>query len=119
MLNPAKRGIHDARHFRTFDKETIELFASLPNGATLVTLAPEEVERSHIREMAQRRVRVALGHSLEGYDEARDAECDGMTGSKHLFHALTGEETGKTAPVRPGLGRKAWCGLLCEGHNLS
>src|SRR3546814_18336070 len=68
MLNPAKRGIHDARHFRTFDKETIELFASLPNGAKLVTLASETVTRSHIRELAQRRVRVALVHSPACFD---------------------------------------------------
>ena len=118
MLNPAKRGIHDARHFRTFDKETIELFASLPNGATLVTLAPEEVERSHIRELAQRRVRVALGHSLAGYDEAREAESDGVTGYTHLFNAMTGVESRKPGAVVAALEGKAWCGLIVDGHHV-
>ena len=118
MLNPAKRGIHDARHFRTFDQETLELFASLRNGATLVTLAPEEVERSHIRELAQRGVRVALGHSLAEYDEARRAESDGVTGYTHLFNAMTGVETRKPGAVVAALEGEAWCGLIVDGHHV-
>lgn len=118
MLNPAKRGIHDARHFRTFDAETIELFASLPNGATLVTLAPEEVERSHIRELARRGVRVALGHSLAGYDEALLAEADGVTGYTHLFNAMTGIESRKPGAVVAALEGQAWCGLIVDGHHV-
>ncbi|WP_233996652.1 N-acetylglucosamine-6-phosphate deacetylase [Erythrobacter sp. HI0074] len=118
MLNPAKRGIHDARHFRTFDQETLELFASLPNGATLVTLAPEEVERSHIRELAQRGVGVALGHSLAGYDEARQAESDGVTGYTHLFNAMTGVESRKPGAVVAALEGEAWCGLIVDGHHV-
>lgn len=118
MLNPAKRGIHDARHFRTFDAETIDLFASLPNGATLVTLAPEEVERDHIRELTGRGVRVALGHSLAGYDEARQAETDGLTGYTHLFNAMTGIESRRPGAVVAALEGEAWCGLILDGHHV-
>lgn len=118
MLNPAKRGIHDARHFRTFDAETIDLFASLRNGATLVTLAPEEVERSHIRALVGRGVKVALGHSLAGYDEARRAEADGMTGYTHLFNAMTGIESRKPGAVVAALEGAAWCGLIVDGHHV-
>jgi N-acetylglucosamine-6-phosphate deacetylase len=118
MLNPAKRGIHDARHFRTFDAETIELFASLPNGATLVTLAPEEVERGDIRELAQRGVRVALGHSLADYDEARQAETDGVTGYTHLFNAMTGVESRRPGAVVAALEGEGWCGLIVDGHHV-
>ncbi len=118
MLNPAKRGIHDARHFRSFDAETIDLFASLPNGAILVTLAPEEVERSHIRELTSRGVRVALGHSLAGYTEARQAETDGLTGYTHLFNAMTGVESRKPGAVVAALEGPAWCGLIVDGHHV-
>ena len=118
MLNPAKRGIHDARHFRTFDAETIELFASLPNGATLVTLAPEEVERGHIRELAGRGVRVALGHSLAEYEQAKMAEADGVTGYTHLFNAMTGVESRKPGAVVAALEGQAWCGLIVDGHHV-
>ncbi|HAD15853.1 MAG TPA: N-acetylglucosamine-6-phosphate deacetylase [Erythrobacter sp.] len=118
MLNPAKRGIHDARHFRTFDAETIDLFASLSNGATLVTLAPEEVERDHIRELAGRGVRVALGHSLAGYDLALQAEADGLTGYTHLFNAMTGIESRKPGAVVAALEGGAWCGLIVDGHHV-
>lgn len=118
MLNPAKRGIHDARHFRTFDPETIALFASLRNGATLVTLAPEEVERGHIRDLVGRGVKVALGHSLAGYDEARLAEVDGVTGYTHLFNAMTGIESRKPGAVVAALEGEAWCGLIVDGHHV-
>lgn len=118
MLNPAKRGIHDARHFRTFDAETIALFASLRNGATLVTLAPEEVERGHIRDLVGRGVKVALGHSLAGYDEARLAEVDGVTGYTHLFNAMTGIESRKPGAVVAALQGEAWCGLIVDGHHV-
>jgi len=118
MLNPAKRGIHDARHFRTFDPETIALFASLRNGATLVTLAPEEVERGHICDLVGRGVKVALGHSLAGYDEARLAEVDGVTGYTHLFNAMTGIESRKPGAVVAALEGAAWCGLIVDGHHV-
>lgn len=118
MLNPAKRGIHDARHFRSFDNETIELFASLPNGATLVTLAPEEVERGHIRDLVQRGVKVALGHSLADYKQARLAEADGVTGYTHLFNAMTGVESRKPGAVVAALEGAAWCGLIVDGHHV-
>ena len=118
MLNPAKRGIHDARHFRTFDSETIGLFASLRNGATLVTLAPEEVERGHIRDLVGRGVKVALGHSLAGYEEARLAEVDGVTGYTHLFNAMTGIESRKPGAVVAALEGEAWCGFILDGHHV-
>ena len=118
MLNPAKRGIHDARHFRSFDAETIALFSSLRNGATLVTLAPEEVEPGHIRELADRGVKVALGHSLASYDEARIAEADGVTGYTHLFNAMTGIESRKPGAVVAALEGSAWCGLIVDGHHV-
>jgi len=118
MLNPAKRGIHDARHFRSFDAETIELFGSLRTGATLVTLAPEEVERDHIRDLVRRGVKVALGHSLATYDEARGAEADGVTGYTHLFNAMTGIEPRKPGAVVAALEGQAWCGLIVDGHHV-
>ncbi|MBO6767663.1 MAG: N-acetylglucosamine-6-phosphate deacetylase [Erythrobacter sp.] len=118
MLNPAKRGIHDARHFRTFDAETLELFSSMQGGRTLITLAPEAVERDHIRELARRGIRVALGHSLAGYDEARIAEADGITGYTHLFNAMTGIESRKPGAVVAALEGQAWCGLIVDGHHV-
>ena len=117
VLNGDKAGIHDPRHFVRLDQESIDLFASLRNGRTLVTLAPEQVEPADIEALVARGVRVSLGHSLATYEQARAAEAAGLSGYTHLFNAMPGIHHRAPGPVVAALEGEAWCGLIADRHH--
>ncbi len=77
-IAPARKGTHDASKFRVPDEDEIALAASLDNGVTLLTLAPERVPLETIRALVERGVIVAAGHTAGTYEEIRaglDAVC--------------------------------------------
>src|SRR6185369_13930267 len=73
FLSPDKSGVHDPMSMRVVEPWHRELLTSLPDAAVLVTLAPERVPPGFIRALAEKGVRVALGHSMATYDETKAA----------------------------------------------
>ena len=55
-IAPARKGTHDASKFRVPDEGEIALAASLDNGVTVLTLAPERVPLETIRALVERGV---------------------------------------------------------------
>lgn len=119
FINPEKRGIHDAHKIRGIDQSAVELLASLSNGVTLVTLAPELDPPGIIGELVARGVIVAAGHTAATYEQAREALDEGVTGFTHLFNAmtqLTGREPGVVGAALES--KTAWCGIIVDGFHV-
>ncbi len=89
FLSPARKGTHDAVHFRTLDDAAIRLLGSLKHGRTLVTLAPELCSWADIRALRAAGVIVAAGHTDADHATMRDAIDAGVTGVTHLFNAMS------------------------------
>ncbi|MGZ8637299.1 MAG: N-acetylglucosamine-6-phosphate deacetylase [Actinomycetota bacterium] len=90
MLSPSRRGTHDERHLRAPGLEVIDGW-SRTAGARIVTLAPELAGAGPvIRELRERGVVVAIGHSDATFEEAIAAFDAGVGAGTHLFNAMSG-----------------------------
>src|SRR5690606_29967539 len=88
-IAPARKGTHDAGKFRIPDADEVRMATSLDNGVTLITLAPERVPASTIRQMVANGAIVAAGHTAASYEEIRTGLEAGITGFTHLYNAMT------------------------------
>lgn len=119
FLNASKKGIHDASKFRTLDKAALDLVASLKNGKTLVTLAPELVAHDMIRELNERGVIVAAGHTAATYEEMVAALDCGVSGFTHLFNAMPVIQSRAPGSVGAALDSPStWCSMIVDGHHV-
>jgi N-acetylglucosamine-6-phosphate deacetylase len=119
FLNRSRRGVHDARHLRPLDATLLPLLHSLRGGRTLLTLAPEMTTPDVIRQLVEREVIVAAGHSNASYVEVTAAIAAGLRGFTHLFNAMS-----PLTPREPGVVGAAlydpdtWCGIIVDGHHV-
>ncbi|HVV97373.1 MAG TPA: N-acetylglucosamine-6-phosphate deacetylase [Rhodanobacteraceae bacterium] len=118
-LSAARRGVHDATKFRTPDANEIDLVASLANGVTLLTLAPEQVSPATIRALIERGVIVAAGHTAASYAETRAALYAGLRGFTHLYNAMSPLASREPGVVGAALEDAAsWCGTVADGYHV-
>lgn len=118
-IAPARKGTHDPNKFRVPDAAEIALAASLDNGVTLLTLAPERVPLESIRTLVERGVVVAAGHTAASYEEARAGLEAGIRGFTHLYNAmspLTGREPGAVGAALED--RDSWVGIIADGVHV-
>ncbi len=118
-IAPARKGTHDANKFRVPDADEIAMAASLDNGVTLLTLAPERVPLDSIRALVERGVIVAAGHTAASYEEARAGLDAGIRGFTHLYNAmspLTGREPGAVGAALED--RDSWIGIIADGVHV-
>ena len=115
VFSPNKLGIHDSRYRKDkFPTET--LVAGLP---TLVTLAPEIAGPGGVRELTERGVKVAVGHSDATAAETAGAIDAGATLATHLFNAMS--QFGSRQPGVTGtfMSRDdAWVDFICDGQHV-
>jgi N-acetylglucosamine-6-phosphate deacetylase len=92
------------------------LAASLP---ILLTVAPEEVADSHLRQLADAGVVLSAGHTAASAERIAEALALGLRSFTHLYNAmppLAGREPG---PVGAALSESsAWCGLIVDGVHV-
>jgi len=118
-LAPARKGTHDAGKFRVPDQAEIAMAASLDNGVTLLTLAPERMPVESIRDLVARGVIVAAGHTAGSYEEIRAGLQAGISGFTHLYNAMSplqGREPGAVGAALED--RHSWCGIIADGHHV-
>jgi N-acetylglucosamine-6-phosphate deacetylase len=118
-IAPARKGTHDATKFRVPDADEIAMAASLDNGVTLLTLAPERVPLDSVRALVERGVIVAAGHTAATYEEARAGLDAGIRGFTHLYNAmspLTGREPGAVGAALED--RDSWIGIIADGVHV-
>jgi N-acetylglucosamine-6-phosphate deacetylase len=118
-IAPARKGTHNPDKFRVPDADEIAMAASLDNGVTLLTLAPERVPLESIRALVERGVIVAAGHTASSYEEARAGLDAGIRGFTHLYNAmspLTGREPGAVGAALED--RDSWVGIIADGVHV-
>ena len=118
-LAPARKGTHDAGKFRVPDADEIAMAASLDNGITLVTLAPERVPAETVRALAQRGVRLCAGHTAASYEQARAGIDAGITGFTHLYNAMSPLQGREPGVVGAALDADdCWVGVIVDGVHV-
>lgn len=118
-LNPAYRGVHDAKKMRPLDDDALALLASLDHGRTLVTLAPETVPAGTIERLREAGVVVFGGHSAATYEQARAALDAGLKGFTHLFNAMSPCKSRAPGMVGAALeDAHSCCGIIADGYHV-
>jgi N-acetylglucosamine-6-phosphate deacetylase len=118
FLDKARKGAHDAKYIRDITLADMNGITSADCGIKLVTLAPNRVPPSRIRQLVKRGCIVSLGHSDAGYKTVVAGLHAGATGFTHLYNAmsqLTGREPGM---VGAALCSDAFVGLIADGHHV-
>ena len=119
MLNPTRKGAHNADHIRPPSLEVIEGW-SRANGVILVTLAPELPGALEVvQELRQRGVAVSAGHSAASYEQALLAFDYGVGFGTHLFNAqpvLAAREPGLAGALLDD--RRVCMGLIPDGIHV-
>jgi N-acetylglucosamine-6-phosphate deacetylase len=119
FLSEARKGVHDASHFRELGRDMIALLSSLKHGVTLMTLAPEVTSPEVLARLAAAGVVLAAGHTNATYAEIESARRHGLRGFTHLFNAMS-----QLTPREPGTvgaalsDEEAWCGLIVDGKHV-
>ncbi|RCK34524.1 N-acetylglucosamine 6-phosphate deacetylase [Thalassospira xiamenensis] len=118
-LNAERKGVHDANIIRPMEDDAIDLLTRLPNGRTLVTMAPEKAAKGTIKKLADRGVLVCAGHTAGTYSHIQAAITEGMRGFTHLFNAMspmTHREPGVAGAAMAD--DNTWCGLIADGYHV-
>lgn len=119
FLNPARKGIHDAGHFRALDDAAIELLTRPRRGVVMVTLAPERNDIAAIERLVAAGVIVSIGHSDASYEQARAAIDAGARGVTHLYNAMSPLKHRDPGVVGAVLeDRTVYAGLIVDGAHL-
>ena len=118
-IAPARKGTHDASTFRVPGADELALAASLDNGVTLLTLAPERVPLEAIRALVERGVVVAAGHTAASYEQIAAGLEAGVRAFTHLYNAmspLTGREPGTVGAALDDA--HSWVGIIADGVHV-
>lgn len=118
-IAPARKGTHDASKFRVPEAEEVALAASLDNGVTVLTLAPERVPAETIATLVERGVIVVAGHTAGSYAQIRAGLDAGIRGFTHLYNAMSplqGREPGAVGAALEDA--YSWCGIIVDGVHV-
>jgi N-acetylglucosamine-6-phosphate deacetylase len=120
FLSAGKPGIHDRTRIRRPDPDDMVFLTGLPDGVTLVTLAPEEAPDGFIRQLTGAGVRVSLGHSMATYEQTRAALAEGLSGFTHLFNAMRPLDSREPGPIAAALETPDACyGIIVDGVHVA
>jgi N-acetylglucosamine-6-phosphate deacetylase len=119
FISPERPGVHDPQFIRTITPADLALLMKPRKGVTLITLAPEQVPKGAITQLAAAGIRVSLGHSMATYEQTRAAMNDGLTGFTHLFNAMPQILSRQPGPVAAALeSPDAFYGLIVDGEHV-
>lgn len=119
FISPERPGVHDPQFIRQAKPTDIVMLAAPRKGITLVTLAPEQMPKGFIAQLAAAGVRVSLGHSVATYEQTRAAIAEGLTGFTHLFNAMPPLLSRQPGPIAAALESPgAFYGLIVDGAHV-
>ncbi len=82
-----KKGTHREDLIRILSNEIVE---KISNSKTcILTLAPENAKKSHIKLLKEKGINVALGHTNATYEEVMDKKQYGITLGTHLYNGMS------------------------------
>ncbi len=115
FINPARKGVHDARHMRLPDAADMAALTAPFPGKLLVTLAPELMPDGVIQRLSAAGVIVSIGHSDARAGQFRAAAAAGATAVTHLFNAMsqiTSREPGVAGAALHD--QRLYCGIIAD-----
>jgi N-acetylglucosamine-6-phosphate deacetylase len=119
FISPERAGVHAAKFIRRIESSDIALLTQPRKGVTLVTLAPEQVPKGAIAQLAKAGVVISLGHSMATYEQTDVAIAEGLTGFTHLFNAMLPMLGRHPGPIAAALEfAKVFCGLIVDGEHV-
>ncbi|MFD1789790.1 N-acetylglucosamine-6-phosphate deacetylase [Sphingomonas floccifaciens] len=119
VLNPLRKGIHDADRFRRLDDEMLAILTRPHAGKVMVTLAPERTDPAAIATLVAAGVIVSAGHTEASYDETLAALDAGLSGITHLFNAMPAMQQRNPGIVGAALDDpRPWCGIIVDGVHV-
>lgn len=119
FLDLARKGAHDEHFIRQLTLQDVANLTSADCGSLVLTLAPNKVPMSAIRELVAQGVLVSLGHSDANFIEVRSALDAGATAFTHLFNAMsqvTGREPGMVGAALTD--NACFIGIIADGHHV-
>ncbi|MES2907206.1 MAG: N-acetylglucosamine-6-phosphate deacetylase [Pseudomonadota bacterium] len=120
FLNPERKGVHPQAHIIPARNDDAILLSVLKNGVTLVTLAPEKAPQGFIKELKQRGIIIAAGHTDATAEDIKTAFADGVTGFTHLYNAMSQLNSRAPGAVGACLSDDAsFAGIIADGHHVS
>jgi N-acetylglucosamine-6-phosphate deacetylase len=119
FISPERPGVHDPQFIRQLEPRDLALLTTPRKGVTLITLAPEQMQKGYIAQLANAGVRVSLGHSVATYEQTCAAMTEGLTGFTHLFNAMPPMLSRQPGPVAAALeSPEVFYGLIVDGEHV-
>jgi len=119
FLSTAKKGVHEESFIRTPSDSELATLCRKDIGKVLLTVAPESVSPSFIKEMVAEGVVVALGHTNASFEQVSDALNAGASGFTHLYNAMSAFTSRAPGAVGAALlFDSAYCGLIVDHHHV-
>ncbi|WP_241630321.1 N-acetylglucosamine-6-phosphate deacetylase [Rosenbergiella nectarea] len=118
-LNKEKKGTHDAALIRSPTPEMVNFLCENAAVISKITLAPECVPQSVIKQLVAAGIVVSIGHSNATYEQAMAGFDAGITFATHLYNAMplpAGRAPGVIGAVFDS--PSVYCGMIADGHHV-
>ncbi|WP_380184399.1 N-acetylglucosamine-6-phosphate deacetylase [Kalamiella sp. sgz302252] len=118
-LNPLKKGTHNPALIRRPEQALVDYLCENSDVITKITLAPEQVDATVIRQLRQAGIIISAGHSYATCNEARQGISAGISFATHLYNAmppLTGREPGLIGALFDS--PAVYCGIIADGLHV-
>lgn len=89
FISDRKSGIHDRKHVRDLDDDTLKLLLDFRDEIALMTVSPERLTQKQMEALKEAGIRLSIGHSALDYHQARPALDAYFTAATHLYNAMT------------------------------
>ncbi|KAB8313013.1 N-acetylglucosamine-6-phosphate deacetylase [Erwinia endophytica] len=118
-LSPRKPGTHNPELIRKPTKELVDFLCENADVISKITLAPEQVDSTIIRQLSAAGIIISAGHSHATNEEARRGISAGVSFATHLYNAMptiTGREPGLIGALFDS--PDVWCGIIADGLHV-
>ncbi|RKF20298.1 N-acetylglucosamine-6-phosphate deacetylase [Alginatibacterium sediminis] len=119
-LSLEKKGIHSDKYIRELKQQRLEFLLENHTHICKVTLAPENVNPTMIKQLSEAGILVSLGHTNAGFDVASTAIKAGAGFATHLFNAMSmmsGREPGVLGAIFDS--ETIHAGIIADGHHVN
>jgi N-acetylglucosamine-6-phosphate deacetylase len=121
LLSKYKSGIHNVANFtNSFSKVLINKLGELTsNFKVLITLAPEEISFSFLKQLLDKNIKIAIGHSKASFERTQLAIELGVELGTHIFNAsepIGGRSPGLTTSLL--LNDKVYVSMIADSKHL-
>jgi N-acetylglucosamine-6-phosphate deacetylase len=118
--NVLRKGIHPANQIRKPTDAMIDYLCQHAPWIAKITLAPEQNNPRHIRQLSEAGIVVAIGHSAANYAQAMTGFEAGIRFATHLYNAMTPTLNGREPGIVGAIYDRddIYAGIIVDGHHV-